>query len=223
MSLELISFDLCPFVQRSVITLREKKADFNITYIDLAQPPAWFVKISPFSKVPVLKAENEVIFESAVINEYVDEITPPTLMPNKPITKALNRAWIEFASELLMLQYQMSIASKQEDFDTSESRLLLHMEKLEARLTGSTFFNGEKFSLVDAAFAPLFLRFNILFRYFDSDILEDKAKVQKWSNILLCRDSVVNSVNQDFEKKFIAYIQSNSEFMRNKMKIRPAN
>jgi len=123
--MELISFDLCPFVQRSVITLLEKKAPFKVTYIDLAKPPKWFLEISPFGKVPVLKAEDQVIFESAVINEYVDEVTPPRLMPEKPITKAINRAWIEFASELLMLQYQMSIAASQKDYEESENRLRL--------------------------------------------------------------------------------------------------
>src|SRR5512143_528618 len=50
----LVSFKLCPFVQRSVIMLKEKHVDFDITYIDLDNPPDWFKAISPFGKVPLL-------------------------------------------------------------------------------------------------------------------------------------------------------------------------
>ena len=220
MTLELISFDLCPFVQRSVITLLEKDASFKITYIDLAEPPKWFHEISPFGKVPLLKAENEVIFESAVINEYVDEVTPPSLMPEKPITKAINRAWIEFASELLILQYNMSIAENSDAFEESESRLLINLNKLELQLSGSKFFNGDKISLVDAAFAPLFHRFELLFKYIDSDIFEDTPKILNWSKTLLSRNSVINSTNKDFEEKYIGYIRKSSEYMKKKMENR---
>ncbi len=69
---KLISFKICPYVQRSVITLKEKNVDFDIEYIDLANKPEWFLKISPLGRVPVLQVGEEVLFESAVINEYLD-------------------------------------------------------------------------------------------------------------------------------------------------------
>ena len=50
----LVSFNLCPFVQRSVITLNEKNAKYEIEYIDRANKPDWFLKISPLGLVPVL-------------------------------------------------------------------------------------------------------------------------------------------------------------------------
>lgn len=96
--LELISFKLCPFVQRAVIVLKNKKVDFDITFIDLNNPPDWFKALSPLGQVPVLKVGNDdVLFESSVIQEYVDEITPPTLMPTDSLLKAKNRSWIAFA------------------------------------------------------------------------------------------------------------------------------
>ena len=72
----LISFDICPFVQRSVITLEEKGVKYNIKYIELENKPDWFLAISPFGKVPVLQVNDKVLFESAVINEYLDETVP---------------------------------------------------------------------------------------------------------------------------------------------------
>ncbi|MBT7766569.1 MAG: glutathione S-transferase family protein, partial [Bdellovibrionales bacterium] len=53
--MELISFKLCPFVQRAVIVLKEHQLDYDINYINLADPPSWFREISPTGKVPLLK------------------------------------------------------------------------------------------------------------------------------------------------------------------------
>ena len=109
---ELVSFKLCPYVQRSVITLLEKQVDYNVTYIDLSEPPEWFLALSPFGKVPLLRVGDSALFESAVINEYIDEITPPSLHPTDPLLKAQNRAWIEFGSDLLVHVYQMVMAPR---------------------------------------------------------------------------------------------------------------
>ncbi len=102
MDLELISFNVCPFVQRSVITLIHKNCDYKITFIDLSNPPDWFLEISPLGKVPVLKVDGkEVLFESAVINEFIDDVTPGTLKPSDPLTLAKNQAWIEHGGTCL--------------------------------------------------------------------------------------------------------------------------
>ena len=55
----LISFELCPYVQRSVMTLREKKVAYDIDYIDLSDRPDWFVELSPLGKVPVLEVTRD--------------------------------------------------------------------------------------------------------------------------------------------------------------------
>ena len=114
MNLELISFKLCPFVQRSVITLLYKGTPYDITYIELDNPPKWFQDISPFGKVPVLKVEDTVIFESAVINEYIDEVTPGNLNPDEPLKKALNRSWVEVAATGIFDFYHAIISQDDE-------------------------------------------------------------------------------------------------------------
>jgi glutathione S-transferase len=62
-----------PYVQRAVIALAEKGVLFERVYIDLANEPNWFLAISPFGKVPLLQVDDGVIFESAVILEYLEE------------------------------------------------------------------------------------------------------------------------------------------------------
>src|ERR1700730_17258211 len=82
--LTLISHDLCPYVQRAVIALTEKAVPFDRVYIDLANKPDWFLAISPLGKVPLLQVDNGVIFESAVILEYLEETQPKPLYPRDP-------------------------------------------------------------------------------------------------------------------------------------------
>jgi Glutathione S-transferase len=111
MALELISFPLCPYVQRSIITLLHKQVGFTLTHIDLAHKPEWFLALSPMGKVPCLKIdEHTVLFESQVINEYLDETIAPALHPADPLKRAQHRAWIAFGSEILNDQFQMMIA-----------------------------------------------------------------------------------------------------------------
>jgi glutathione S-transferase len=167
--IELISFNLCPFVQRSVITLLKKDIDFKITYIDLANPPEWFLEISPLAKVPVVRYGDDVLFESAVINEFLDEITPDSIMPIAALDKAKDRAWIEFSSQLIVDQYLMSVADNSADFDKHRESLITKLQRLEDIIKDNGFFNGGSFSLVDAALAPVLTRLEIFARLFNID------------------------------------------------------
>lgn len=207
-SLELVSFELCPFVQRSVITLIEKGMDFKITYIDLANRPDWFMKISPFGKVPVLRVGDAVIFESAVINEYIDEINPPALHPSDPLQRAINRAWIEFASGLLVSQYEMMTAKDKAGFDAKCLEIKEKLAQIEIQLsTAGAFFNGEKFSLVDAAIAPLFMRLTILEQRIPAIKFITSHRLATWRDALLSRSSVRQSVIPEFADKLLQYLR----------------
>ena len=108
---KLVSFDVCPYVQRSVITLQEKGVPYEIEYIDLNNKPEWFMQLSPLGKVPILIIEDTVIFESATINEYLDEIAPGRkLQLSDPLRRAHKRVCIEFTSTILETCNQMQHA-----------------------------------------------------------------------------------------------------------------
>lgn len=209
--LKLISFKLCPFVQRSVITLLEKGHDFQISYINLDAPPPWFKDISPLGKVPVLQVGEEVLFESAVINEYIDEITPPSLHPQNPLIKAKNRAWIEFGSELLMTQFRFVMSQDKNSYETNLKELQEKLQRLEDVLSGGNFFNGEQFSLVDTAYAPLFMRLELLKEWANFDF--SLPKIQRWSAALLAKDSVKNSVVNEFADLFQMRLKNANSYL----------
>jgi len=202
----LISFDLCPFVQRSVITLLEKKVDFEIRYIDLANPPQWFLDISPLGKVPALSIGDDTLFESAVINEYLDDIYPPSMHPSDPLERAINKSWIEFGSEMLFAQYRYYTANTKDDFYHNLDELKNKITQLNNRLSSGPFFNGDKFCLVDAAYAPLFTRLALLESLVDNNMYKGAPKVARWAENLISRDTVKKSVILEFQEKYLAHI-----------------
>jgi len=210
--LELISFKLCPYVQRAVIVLLEKRADFKLTYIDLKHKPDWFLKISPLGKVPVLKVGDEALFESAVIAEYLDEVYPPALHPADPLLRARNRAWVVFSSEVLMLQFRMLSGKEQGVFDEMRAALGDKLATLESYLGAGPFFNGAGFSLVDAAFAPGFMRLALVEELFPLASFDGLPRVQAFSDALLARPSVRKSVVEDFPGLFAGYLKGNGSW-----------
>jgi len=201
MKIELISFKTCPFVQRAVIALLEKKVKFDITYIDLKKPPSWFLEISPFGKVPLLRVDDKVLFESAVILEYLDEVFPPSQHPTDPFQKAQNRAWIEFGSNLNMEQYGMLIAKDQAGYEEKYKTLRNDLLRLEQQIVGP-YFNGSQFALVDVAFAPTLMRLDLIEQFHDFNLEKDCPKIQAWQTLLLSRESVQNSVVPEFPQLF---------------------
>ena len=211
--IELISFNLCPFVQRSVITLLKKGIDFKITYIDLANPPEWFLDISPLAKVPVVRYGDEVLFESAVINEFLDEITPDSIMPVGALDKAKDRAWIEYSSQLIVDQYLLSVADNSADFEKHRESLIDKLQRLEDIVEDNGFLNGGSFSLVDTALAPVFTRFDIMARSFSQDLISSFPKLSALSHRLLDLEFVQKSVVDNFENIYIKYLKTNNSFL----------
>ena len=209
---ELVSFSLCPFVQRSVITLKHKHIDFDVNYIDLKSPPQWFLEISPMGKVPVLKVNGVALFESAVINEYLDEVTGGGLLPKDALDKAQCRAWIEFASELLGNQYMSLIAKDEAGFRERMAGLQKHFARLEQVIQGP-YFLGSDFTLVDTAFAPFFMRHAIVEGLLGEDTLADYPKIKAWSEALLAMDEVQHSVPENFQAEFVDYCKKESSWV----------
>jgi len=216
----LISFKLCPFVQRSVITLLKKGIPFDTDYIDLENKPDWFLEISPFGKVPVLQIGDVVLFESAVINEYLDEVTPPRIRPTDPLQNAKNKAWTEFGSNLIMLQYKWSMSKFEEHYDELLEKIRTELGKIEPVIKGD-YFNGPDFALIDAAFAPFFTRLHLLDPE-DSIGISSLPNISQWSEILVKDRDVTRSVVDDFRELFLNDVERKNPFFYDKISRVPA-
>lgn len=207
----LVSFDVCPFVQRTLIVLEEKniRNEYDLRYIDLDNKPDWFLRYSPTGKVPVLIAGETVLFESAAISEYIDDIGPgPRLHPQDALLRAHNRAWIEFLSSVLVMRGQMQQAPSEHEARELAGQIGRRLRQLERQLGDGPYFNGKNFSLVDAAAAPLFQRLQWLTELVpDLAVLEGLPKVEAWQACLMKRASVSRATGKDLRCRYLHYLQ----------------
>ena len=195
--LTLVSHKLCPYVQRAVIALTEKGVPFERIDVDLANKPDWFKKVSPLGKTPVLLVGETAIFESAVILEYLEETQANPLHPADPLARAEHRAWIEFGSAILSHISGLYSAPDEAVFLAKSKALRDKFVRLEARLKGP-WFDGEKFSLVDAVSGPVFRYFDAFDRIADFGILAGLGKVAAWRAALAARPSVQSAVSPEY-------------------------
>ena len=214
---KLISFPLCPYVQRAAIALAEKGVPFERVDIDLANKPDWFLKLSPLGKVPVLVVTQDdgsehVLFESQVIAEYLDETVDPRLHPGDPLERARHRAWIEFASATLADLfgfYTGDRAAYREKLQALDAKF----RRLEQQLGDRPFFAGERFSLVDAAFAPVFRYFELFDELVDHGLLAGRPKLQAWREALAARASVKGAAPGDYVERLRAFVAAKNGYL----------
>ncbi|NJO31889.1 MAG: glutathione S-transferase family protein [Rhodospirillales bacterium] len=210
--LELVSHHLCPYVQRAVIALTEKGVAHERSYIDLANKPAWFTEISPLGKVPLLRVrigmgDESMLFESAVICEYLEDTQPNPLHPSEPLARAHHRAWIEFASATLDDVAGFYNAKNAEAFETKRLRLANKFSWLERHLGDGPFFAGPRFALVDAAFGPLFRYFDTFDRIGDFGFFDDAPRVHAYRKELSKRPSVRQAVREDYSVRLTEFLR----------------
>ncbi len=216
--LKLISFDLCPYVQRAAIALAEKGVPFERITIDLANKPDWFLKVSPLGKVPVLLVDGEPIFESAVIVEYLEETQPKPLHPADPLRRAQHRAWMEFASALLGDLWVIETTADAEAFEARRRAMADKLRRVEEALGAGPYFEGASFSLVDAVFAPFFRYFDTLKQHSDLGVFDGLPKVRAWRDALRARPSVRAAVVRDYGARLEAFLLRQDGVFAGRMK-----
>ena len=217
--LSLVSHVLCPYVQRVVIVLEEKGVAYERIDIDLLNKPDWFLKISPLGRTPVLLVNGKPVFESAVICEYLEETTQKPLHPKHPLLRAKHRGWIEFSSEMLATIAAAYRAADSQKLLSQVTALQARFEQLELELCSyhrdGEYFSGGSFSIVDAAFAPVFRYFDVFDEIEIFDIFTPTPKVKAWRIALKERLSVQSAVHPDYPNLLRAFLISrNSEISR---------
>ncbi len=204
--LTLVSHSLCPYVQRAVIVLSEKGVAFERVDIDLAHKPDWFLRVSPLGKTPVLLVDGQPIFESAVICEYLDETAPPRLHPQDALERARHRGWMEFGSALLNAIGGFYNAPDEEALLTKVADIRGRFEQIEAELSTGPYFAGERFTIVDAVFGPVFRYFDVFEQLVDFGFFARTPRVRAWRAALAERTSVQASVSPGYPTLLHAFL-----------------
>ena len=163
--IRLYDYPDCPFCQKVRVVLAEKDLEFERVHIDLRkgdQKTPEFLKLNPYGKVPVLIDEDVVVYDSTIINEYLDEEYPnPPLMPEDSAGRARVRQLEDFADNsfappagLILAELHKPEAERDAEklrrYQAEMSRVL---GRLEGSLEGREFLVGA-LSLADIAFVP---------------------------------------------------------------------
>jgi glutathione S-transferase len=192
--IELFTAMLCPFALRVRLALAEKGLPANEIEINPQDRPGWFVEMTPPGKVPVLRHDGKLIWDSAVICEYLEESFPEhPLLPQDALDRARARMWIKFADARLYAKTEALLHSfdrKQHGAilaELAENLLVLERETLPG---SGPYWLGAKPSLADLAFYPWFEQLCVLERFFGFRMPAECRRLKGWWEVFAARDAV---------------------------------
>lgn len=212
--LKVISFKICPFVQRVTALLEAKGLPYQVEYISLSDKPEWFLEISPNAQVPLLVTEGgTALFESEAIIEYIEEAYPPLEDGLTLEQKALNRAWSYLASKNYLVQCGAMSSRTLADLEERSAKLGTAFDKIEKALGETRFFNGDTVGLVDIAWLVLLHRAHIVEQHSGYDLIGLRPKLKAWQAALMDTGLAEKSVASDFSEAFAGFYLSEKTYL----------
>ncbi len=212
--IKIVSFKICPFVQRVTAALEAREIPYEIEYISLSEPPEWFPEVSPNAQVPLLITDSgAVLFESDAIVEYLDEVYGPLQNDVTAEQHAIDRAWSYQASKHYLVQCSAMQSADEQTLAARTEGLGKAFARVEKVLGEGPFFSGQGIGNVDISWLPLLHRADIIREHTNYDFLENYPKVQAWQSALMATGLACKSVSSDFEESFSGFYLSDSTFL----------
>lgn len=197
--IELYNYPKCPFCRKVRITLLEKGIKYRNNFVDLRkkeQKRPEFLKLNPLGKVPVLAYNSRAIYESTVINEFLEEFYPePALLPVDMYDKASARILVEYSERSFHtnvfniykeLNFKEESKRNRDRIRINRNLVSKHLSYLNNILEGKDYLVG-KFSLADISFMPRVLIFESL----GIEIENKNHNLLRWIDNLKSRESSI--------------------------------
>lgn len=191
----LYSGNTCPFSHRCRIVLYEKGMDYEIRDIDLFNKPEDISVMNPYGQVPILVERNLTLYESNIINEYIDERFPhPQLMPADPMMRARTRLLLfNFEKELFKHVHTLENLKGQVSeavMEDAKTKIREQLTTLVPLLETNKFMLGDDFSMLDVAIAPLLWRLD----YYGITLSRTAAPVMKYAERIFSRPAYIDAL-----------------------------
>ena len=183
----------CPFSHRCRFVLKEKGADFNPSEVDPANKPAELISLNAYGEVPVLSERDLTLYQSTVINEYLDERFPhPQLMPADPIMRARARLFIyTFERELFtFVRYLEKRDADERRKAIARNQIREQLVQLSPILTKNKYLMGDDFTMLDITLAPLLWRLGL----YGIELPRSAAPLLKYAESVFSRNSFIDSM-----------------------------
>ncbi|WP_270731003.1 glutathione S-transferase family protein [Shimia sp. Alg240-R146] len=212
--IKIVSFTICPFVQRVTALLEAKKIPYDIEFISLSNKPQWFLDLSPTGQVPMLVTDaGTALFESDAIVEYIDDTSAPLEPDLTPEQRAINRAWSYQASKHYLVQCGTMSAKDPATFQDRTRKLTAAFARVEKQLSDGPFFGGDTLGNVDIAWMVLLHRAHIVQAHSGFNMLAGFPKVKAWQQALMDTGIPQKSVAAEFPQKFHNFYLSDTTWL----------
>jgi RNA polymerase-associated protein len=190
----LYSGTTCPFSQRCRFVLFEKGMDFEIRDVDLFNKPEDISVMNPYGQVPILVERDLTLYESNIINEYIDERFPhPQLMPADPVQRARVRLLLLNLERELFVHVQIleDRAEKNDKLkDKARAAIRDRLTQFAPIFTKNKYMLGEDFSMGDVAVAPLLWRL----AHYGVELPKQAAPIQKYAERIFQRPAYIEAL-----------------------------
>ncbi len=192
----LYSGTTCPFSQRCRLVLFEKGMDFEIRDVDLYNKPEDISIMNPYGQVPILVERDLILYESNIINEYIDERFPhPQLMPADPVMRARARLFLfNFERELFVhvqvLERRDPSKEAQKLQDKARQQIRDRLTQLTPIFIKNKHMLGEEFSMLDVAIAPLLWRLD----HYGIEMPKSAAPLLRYAERIFSRPAYIEAL-----------------------------
>ncbi len=191
----LYSGTTCPFSHRSRFVLFEKGMDFEIRDVDLYNKPEDIAVMNPYAQVPILVERDLILYESNIINEYIDERFPhPQLMPGDPVDRARVRLFLlNFEKELFVHVSTLearNVKSNEKAIEKAKQQITDRLTQLSPVFLKNKFMMGDTFSMLDVVIAPLLWRLN----HYGISLSKNAAPLLKYAERIFSRPAFIEAL-----------------------------
>ncbi|MDP5240959.1 glutathione S-transferase N-terminal domain-containing protein [Uliginosibacterium sp. 31-16] len=180
-----------PFSHRCRIVLYEKGMDFQVVDVDLFNKPEDIAVINPYNRVPVMVDRDLVLYESNIINEYIDERFPhPQLMPPDPIMRAKARQILHTLENELFSHIEALEKNQKAAADKARGHVRDQLLQLVPLFAKQKYMLGDEFSMLDVAIAPLLWRLE----HYNIELPKTAAPLMKYAERIFTRQGFIDAL-----------------------------
>ena len=187
----LYSGTTCPFSHRCRFVLFEKGMDFEIRDVDLYNKPEDINVMNPYGQVPILVERDLILYESNIINEYIDDRFPhPQLMPADPVMRARARLFLYRFEQEMFSHIDAIEKGTQKQAEKARTVIRDNLTQIAPVFTKQKHMLGDEFSMLDVAIAPLLWRLD----YYGVQLPKQAAPLAKYAERLFSRPAFIDAL-----------------------------
>ena len=189
--MQLYSGTTCPFSHRCRFVLYEKGMDFQVIDVDLYNKPEDIAVMNPYNRLPVLVERDLILYESNIINEYIDERFPhPQLMPADPVMRARARLMLFNMEKELFDNVEALESGKEKPMEKARQHVADRLVELAPVFTKTKYMLGDDFTMLDVAIAPLLWRLD----HYGIKLGKTAAPLMKYAERIFSRPAFIEAL-----------------------------